>query len=67
MSKRRKRQQVPADPLASREGILRTLALGGAGGHYGFGRYPEGIFATVRYMVVVRAVLTAVDNVNSTP
>ncbi len=31
------------------------LALGGAGGHIGFGRYPEGVFASVRFMVVVRA------------
>lgn len=35
--------------------MLRTLALGGAGGHYGFGRYPAGVFASVRFMVTVRA------------
>lgn len=42
-------------PTSSREDVLHVLSLGGAGGHYGFGRYPEGIFASVRHMVIVRA------------
>ena len=50
-----RRKRPRPDPLSSRDQTLRALSLGGAGGHYGFGRYPERIFASVRYMVVVRA------------
>lgn len=52
---KRKTKNLRPDALSSREETLRVLALGGAGGHFGFGRYPEGIFASVRYMVILRA------------
>ena len=51
---RRKRDR----PLggSSRAEILRTLMLGGArGGWGGFGRYPEGVLASPRDMVILHA------------
>jgi len=52
-TKRTARKDITAK--SPRADMLRTLALGGAGGNYGFGRYPEGVFASVRYMVVLFA------------
>ena len=55
------RRKPPRDVTAasSNAEMMRTLAIGGAGGHYGFGRYPEGVlshgFATSRHMVFGRA------------
>ena len=43
------------DQFSSREDMMRTLEFGGARGNYGFGRYPEGIFASVRTMRTVYA------------
>ncbi len=51
---RKRSQRAPVDQFSSREVMLRTLALGGASGGYGFGRYPEGVFASVRFMVTLR-------------
>lgn len=58
MTKRNRKQARPA-ALSSREETLRVLSLGGAGGHFGFGRYPEGVFASVRFMVVLRAAVAS--------
>lgn len=55
MTTKRNRKPARPDALSSREETLRVLALGGAGGHFGHGRYPEGVFASVRYMVILRA------------
>lgn len=54
MKTRHRRKPARRAALSSREETLRVLALGGAGGHFGFGRYPEGVFASVRFMVVLK-------------
>ena len=53
--KKSKRRPAPPPALSTRELTLRCLALGGAQGGYGFGRYPEGVLASVRYMTVLVA------------
>lgn len=52
MKKRKTKERPQRSPRSELE---RTLSIGGAGGNYGFGRYPEGIFTTPRSMTFLRA------------
>jgi hypothetical protein len=54
MTKRTSKARKTVDQFSTREEMLRVLHLGGARGNFGFGRYPEGIFASVRDMVFVK-------------